>query len=250
MALMGLLVGFLVGLTGVGAAALITPVLMFMGIHPTVAVGTDLVYNSVTKLFGAAQHFRQKTIHFGLVKYLSYGSIPSAVLAILLLHLFPALSHDKDSIIKHVLGVALILVSLATFVRTFFDKKLKNNAFQQRPLEDKKLLAVGIGVVVGFLVGLTSVGSGALFSVALLYLFPLSASQVVGTDIAQAFLLTTVSGAINVGLGHVNYLLAGNLLIGSVPGVIVGSYLSTKVPARPLRAVIAAVMLVSGAKLI
>ncbi len=243
---MGLLVGFLVGLTGVGAAALLTPVLLLFGIHPNVAVGTDLVYNAVTKFFGAIQHYRQKTIHFGLVKYLSLGSIPGTILAVLLVHFIPVISHSEDFIIKHVLGVVLIVVAVATLVRTFWDKRLRGSKFQMKPLAEKKGLTIFIGTVVGFIVGLTSVGSGALFTLALLYIYPLKSVQVVGTDIAQAFLLTTVAGILNIGLGNVNYLLAGNLLLGSIPGVTIGGYLSAKIPIRPLRAMIAVVILISG----
>lgn len=247
---MGLLVGFLVGLTGVGAASLLTPLLVMLGVHPSIAVGTDLVYNSVTKFFGVIQHWRQKTIQFKLVKYLAYGSVPSAATAIVLLHLFRSYYHSEEMIIKHALGYILIVVAVATLIRVLFDKKLRPNRWQMKPLEEKRGLTIGIGVVFGFAVGLTSIGSGSLFAVALLYLFRQTASELVGTDIAHAFLLATAAGVMNMGFGNVNYALVGNLLLGSVPGVLLGSTLSAKVPSKPLRAVLSVVILISGLKLV
>jgi uncharacterized protein len=247
--LMGLLVGFLVGLTGVGAASLLTPFLVLVGIHPTIAVGTDLVYNSITKLFGVAQHWRQKTINWKLVRHLAYGSLPGAAVAVLALHFFGNIQ-DEESIVKHALGIILILASIGTLIRVIFDKKLKNNRWQEKSLEEKRVLTISIGVLFGIVVGLTSIGTGSLFALAMLYLYRLSGAELVGTDIAHAFLLATVAGAFNAGFGHVNYLLVGNLLIGSIPGVLVGSTLSAKVPSKPLRAVMSVLILVSGLKLI
>ncbi|MDB5084200.1 MAG: sulfite exporter TauE/SafE family protein [Bacilli bacterium] len=249
-AVMGLIVGCLVGLTGVGGAALLTPVLILMGIHPSIAVGTDLTYNSITKLFGAAQHWRQKTINFKLVKYLAIGSIPSSALAIGILHFSNVLNQNREVIIKHTLGYILVFVSVSIIGRIFFDKKLRANNWQDRPIQDKRLLTILIGVVFGLIVGLTSLGSGSLFAVAMLYLYRLTASELVGTDIAHAFLLVTVSSLLQASFGNVNYTLVGNLLIGSIPGVLVGSSLSAKIPANPLRTVIAVVIMISGIKLI
>lgn len=249
-AIMGLLVGFLVGLTGVGGAALLTPVLIMAGINPSIAVGTDLVYNSVTKLFGVVQHWKQKTINFKLVKYLAIGSIPSAVVAIGILQFFESTFHNQEQIIKHALGYVLILVAISILIKTFFEKKLKPNRWQTKSLEEKRGLTILIGVVFGFIVGLTSIGSGSLFALAMLFLFKLKASELVGTDIAHAFLLVTVAGLLHANAGSVDYLLVGNLLVGSIPGVLVGSTLSAKVPTRPLRFVISTIILISGTKLI
>lgn len=248
-ALMGLLVGVLVGLTGVGGAALLTPILVLLGINPSVAVATDLFYNSITKLFGSIQHVRQKTIQTKMVKYLAIGSVPSAVAAITLLHFYEPLYKHQESIIKHALGIVLIVVALATIAKQFFDK-IGANRWQDKPIDDKKTLLIVIGAVLGFIVGLTSIGSGSLFALAMIYLFRMSASELVGTDIAHAFLLVTAAAAINAMFGNIDYMLAGNLLLGSVPGVIVGSSLSARVPSKPLRVLVAAVILVSGIKLI
>ncbi|TWE01150.1 hypothetical protein FB550_106207 [Neobacillus bataviensis] len=249
-ALMGLLVGFLVGLTGVGGAALLTPVLILIGVNPSIAVGTDLVYNSITKLFGVFGHWRQKTVNLQMVKYLAIGSIPSAAIAIGALHFFEASYHNQEQIIRNALGYVLIFVSLAIIFKTFFEKRLRPNRIQAKPLSEKKGLTILIGCIFGFIVGLTSLGSGSLFAVAMIYLYKMKTSEMVGTDITHAFFLVTVAGLLHIGFGTVNYMLVGNLLMGSIPGVLVGSTISAKVPTRPLRAVVAVLIFVSGIKLI
>lgn len=246
MILMGLLVGFLVGLTGVGGAALLTPVLVLLGISPSIAVGTDLAYNSITKFFGSLQHWRQKTINFKLAKYLAIGSIPSAICAVGILHFFDSFFNNQDELIKHALGYVLILVALSTLIRTFMKERYQLNRFQQKSLEEKKTLTITIGVVLGFIVGLTSIGSGSLFALAMLLLYKLAPSELVGTDIAHAFLLVTVAGLLHAGIGHVDYMLMFNLLVGSIPGVTMGSLLSSKFPAKPLRTILAIMILLSG----
>lgn len=248
--IMGLLVGFLVGLTGVGGAALLTPVLVLIGINPAIAVGTDLVYNSITKLFGSIQHWKQKTINMRLVKYLAIGSVPSAICAVGLLHLFDSFFNNQEEIIKHALGYVLILVALTTLVKTFMKDKFESNYIQRKPLEEKRTLTIAIGAVLGFIVGLTSIGSGSLFALAMLYLYKMRPSELVGTDIAHAFLLVTAAGIMHAGIGNVDYALMINLLLGSIPGVILGSSLSSKFPAKPLRAVMSVIILMSGLKLI
>jgi uncharacterized membrane protein YfcA len=247
---MGLLVGFLVGLTGVGAASLLTPVLVLIGIHPTVAVGTDLVYNSVTKLFGTLQHWRQKTIDVRIVKYLALGSVPSAVVAVGLLHLLPLQAEQQEQVVKHALGFVLILVAIATLVRLFLDKRIRPNRWQLKPLEEKRGLTIAVGAVFGFIVGLTSIGSGSLFAIALLYLFRLSGAELVGTDIAHALILASAAGILHAGFGNVDYLLTLQLLAGSIPGVLLGSRLSARVPSKPLRTIMSVLILVSGLKLV
>jgi uncharacterized membrane protein YfcA len=249
-ALMGLLVGFLVGMTGVGGAALLTPVLILIGVNPSIAVGTDLVYNSITKLFGVVQHWRQKTVNVQMVKYLALGSIPSAVIAIATLHFFEASYHNQEQIIRHALGYVLVFVSIAIIIKTFMEKRLRPNRWQTKPLSEKRGLTIVIGCVFGFIVGLTSLGSGSLFAVAMIYLYKMKTSEMVGTDITHAFLLVTVAGMLHIGYGNVNYMLVGNLLVGSIPGVLIGSTISAKVPTRPLRAVVAVLIFVSGLKLI
>lgn len=247
---MGVLVGFLVGLTGVGGASLLTPILVLIGVNPSIAVGTDLLYNSITKLFGTVQHFRQRTIDFKLAGYLAAGSIPGVTAAVVMLQTFEAFYHNQETLMKHALGYVLILVSIATLVKVFYGQKMKENRWQQLPIERKKGLTIAIGAALGFIVGLTSIGSGSLYAIAMMYFFTLSASRLVGTDIAHAFLLATVGGLLHAGFGNVDYGLVLNLIVGSVPGVLLGSALSAKAPTSVLRTLIASLVLLSGLKLI
>ncbi|WP_438446630.1 sulfite exporter TauE/SafE family protein [Gorillibacterium sp. sgz5001074] len=249
--LLGLLVGLLVGLTGVGGAALLTPLLVLIGINPSIAVGTDLFYNSITKLFGTVQHWRQRTVNKTLVRYLAYGSIPGAISAVLILKAFDSVFHSSESFTKHALGVVLIIASVATLVKPLLKlKEKKSGEVEEHVVADKKILTVTVGFVLGFIVGLTSIGSGSLFALAMLYLFRLKTSEIVGTDIAHAFLLVTVAGIMHASFGNVDFALAGRLLIGSVPGVLIGSVLSAKLPPTPLRTAMAGIILISGLKLI
>ncbi|WP_235929918.1 sulfite exporter TauE/SafE family protein [Chengkuizengella marina] len=250
MTILGLVVGFLVGLTGVGGAALLTPIMIMLGVPATIAVGTDLFYNAITKMFGAIQHFRQKTINLKLVKFFAIGSIPGAITAIGVLQLFENFFQNQESIIRTALGVMLIIIALATIFRQIFDKKWRENRWQKKPLEEKKMLTIAIGFILGFVVGLTSIGSGSLFALALIYLYRLKGSEIVGTDIAHALLLVSVAGFLHAGLGNVDYLLTLNLLLGSIPGVLIGSTLSAKVPTKPLRTILATIILLSGIKMI
>jgi uncharacterized protein len=246
---MGALVGLLVGLTGVGGAALLTPLLVFLGIQPTVAVATDLFYNSITKLFGSIQHVRQKTVNLTLVKHLAMGSVPSALFAIILLRCYPPLQGYQDAIITHSLGVVLIVVAILSLAKVWITPN-RTNSIQDRSLADKKRLSILIGILLGFIVGLTSIGSGSLFALAMMFFYRLKAAELVGTDIVHAFLLVSAAGLMHAGFGNIDYRLALNLLAGSIPGVLIGSTLSAKVPAKPLRTVMAAIILISGIKLV
>src|SRR5690606_20418279 len=191
-----------------------------------------------------------KTVNIAVVRYLAYGSIPGAIIAIGLLRAFDAFFDNQDALIKHALGFMLILVAITTICKQFTAKETASNRWQLKPIEDKKIATMLVGLVLGFMVGLTSIGSGSMFAIALLYLFRMPASEVVGTDIAHAFLLVTVAGLLHAGLGNVNYMLALNLRLGSIPGVLIGSTLSARVPSRPLRTIVAALIFVSGLKLI
>ncbi|WP_342433769.1 sulfite exporter TauE/SafE family protein [Neobacillus sp. FSL H8-0543] len=248
--ILGVFVGFLVGLTGVGGASLLTPLLMLIGISPVIAIGTDLFYNSITKLFGTIQHWRQKTINGRLVLYFSFGSIPGAVIAIVLLKVFDFYFENLELIIKHSIGYVLIFVSAAMVFQNFFSNHLETGQVAKNPVEGKKVLTILIGFFLGFIVGLTSIGSGSLFALAMLYIYRVKTSKVVGTDIAHAFGLVTVAGLLHAGLGNVNFPLVINLLVGSIPGVILGSNLSAKVPAKPLRFILAVILFISGIKII
>ncbi len=247
----GLLVGFLVGLTGVGGAALLTPILLLLGIQPAIAVGTDLVYNSITKIFGTWQHWRQKTVHFPIVLYLAIGSIPSGIIAVNLMNWVHQHVQGADLILKKILGFVLILIPLAILAKSWLSRKSPSwNKWQSMSTREKRTPLIIIGAFLGFLVGLTSIGSGSLFAIALMYFFQLSGKEVVGTDIAHAFLLTTAAGLAHMSFGTVHLATVFWLLLGSVPGVLLGSRLSCKVPTVFLRYAISVLIIISGIKII
>jgi uncharacterized membrane protein YfcA len=247
----GLLVGVLVGLTGVGGAALLTPLLILLGIQPTIAVGTDLVYNAITKIFGAVQHWRQRTVHMPIALWFAAGSVPSAVMAVHLMQWIDHLYGNADVLVKKVLGFALILIPIAMIIKTLRDRKdPRPNRWQQMDLHQKRKLTLSIGAILGFIVGLTSIGSGSLFALALMYFYKLSGKEVVGTDIAHAFLLVTAAGLAHISFGTVDYRVVLQLLCGSIPGVFVGSILALRVPTAILRFIVSTIILISGIKLI
>jgi len=247
----GLFVGFLVGLTGVGGAALLTPILILIGVQPTIAVGTDLVYNSITKIFGTLQHWRQKTVQVKIALYFAIGSVPSAIVAVNLIQWINHLYGGGDLLVKKVLGFALILIPVAMILKNVQSKKNPSpNRWQLLDIKEKKKLTIGIGAVLGFIVGLTSVGSGSLFALALMYYYSLSGKEIVGTDIAHAFILVTAAGLAHMSYGTVDYPTVFNLLTGSIPGVYFGSVLATRVPTVYLRYVITMIILISGIKMI
>ncbi|PUA39885.1 sulfite exporter TauE/SafE family protein [Paenibacillus elgii] len=248
-AIMGLLVGGLVGITGVGGAALLTPILMFLGISPSIAVGSDLMYNSITKFFGAIQHSRQKTVRWDIVRQLALGSIPGAITAVIILRFCQPVFHDQEKFMKVSLGYVLIFTACLTLYQALFHGKV-------RVLEDKidaktkVSVTIILGFVLGLIVGLTSVGSGSLFAIAMLFMYRILPSQLVGTDIVHAFFLVTISALLHAGIGKVDFLLVLNLIIGSVPGVVVGSKVSTLIPTKALKIVITLIILISGFKLL
>jgi len=249
--IVGLLVGFLVGLTGVGGAALLTPILIMLGIQPTIAVGTDLVYNSITKIFGTLQHWRQKTVHVKIAGYFAIGSIPSAVVAVNLIQWIHHYYGNADLIVKKLLGFALILIPVAVACKSLIRRKgTPTVQWTDDRLQKKRKGIIIIGAVLGFIVGLTSIGSGSLFALALMHYLRMNGKEVVGTDIAHAFLLTSAAGLAHMSFGTVNLTIVAQLLLGSIPGVIAGSILSTKIPTLFLRYAISVLIVVTGLKLL
>ena len=225
----GFIVGFLVGLTGVGGGSLMTPILMiFFHIKPALAVGTDLLYASVTKSVGIFAHGKLGNIDWRVVKLLAAGSVPASFATILFLRSIDVDSNEAISTIKFSLGVALIITSVAVLLRT----KLMSLLSKDSLIPEKYVASstVTLGIVLGGLVTLTSVGAGALGVTALIVLYPhKKITTIVGTDIAHAVPLTLVAGLGHASLGTVDYNLLGTLLIGSIPGIYIGSHLSAKV---------------------
>ena len=246
----GLLVGFLVGLTGVGGGSLMTPVLVLLfGVSPATAVGTDLLFASTTKLVGTLVHGARATVDWAIVRRLAAGSVPAAVVALIALSRMGHPPASANHTILTSLGVMLILTAFATL----FQKQLVrlSTRADHQPARNTQIPTVLLGIVLGTAVTLSSVGAGAMGVTVLLLIYPsLRISGIVGTDIAHAVPLTLIAGLGHWVIGDVNPALLVNLLIGSLPGVVLGSLLSTRSPDHALRPVLALVLLISGYKLL
>lgn len=252
-ALAGLSVGFIVGMTGVGGGSLMTPVLLYFGISPSTAVGTDLLYAAITKCSGVYVHQKKGNIDWRITSLLALGSLPAAALTLVVMHYAGFDSKNVNSTIKITLGITLILTALAIVLKQqLLDWSHRNDAiFTRMTLEQREVAAVITGVVLGIMVTITSIGAGALGTVALFLIYPiLPVSRLVGTEIAHAVPLTLLAGLGHAGLGNVNWDLLVNLLIGSLPGIYVGSHLPAAVPEKVLRPVLATIMVLVGAKLV
>jgi hypothetical protein len=244
----GFFVGLLIGLTGMGGGALMTPFLIIvLGTRPLVAVGTDLVYGAVTKIAGAYLHWRQGTVDVKLALRLAKASVPGGLAAVLALRLFPDAA-EADLAVRRVLGVALICVAVLLVARLRGSLPLPMPERWRVRLQGSGTYAVG--GTVGALVGFTSVGSGSLLVPFLVSVFPLSAAQVVGTDVFHAAILITATAAGHAQGGAVDWPLAGSLLIGSVPGVTLGSWMAPHLPSRALRAGLAGLLFLTGLNLL
>ncbi len=250
----GFLVGLIVGVTGVGGGSLMTPLLvLFFGISPAKAVGTDLLYAAITKSLGGWVHSRNGTVDWKIVGLLSLGSLPAALLTIAL---FKYLGLDEQSLkglVTGVLSVALILTAVALLLKEQIQKLAQRKDGTVYELHHRYLPAATIttGAVVGVLVTISSIGAGVLGTVALLFLYPrLTTVKVVGTDIAHAVPLTAVAGMGHVALGTVDFVLLGSLLLGSLPGIYIGSHLAPKVPEKILRPILATMLLIIGTRLV
>lgn len=251
----GFLVGLLVGVTGVGGGSLMTPLLVFLfGFKPVVAVGTDLLFAAITKTGGVfVHHGNHKSVEWRIVGLLAAGSLPASVATLFVLNHFARIGQEITHVITFSLGIALILTALALIFRTQLQKAGKSSE-EHVPGRFHHLQApatVVIGLVLGSLVTLSSVGAGALGTVALLFLYPrLSTLKVVGTDLAHAIPLTAVAGFGHWQLGHVDFTLLGSLLVGSLPGIWIGSHFSAKIPEKVLRPVLAGVLMLIGFKFV
>jgi uncharacterized protein len=250
-ALSGFFVGLLVGQTGVGGGSLMTPLLVLLfGIHPATAVGTDLLYASATKTVGTLVHGINHTVDWRIVRRLSSGSVPSTVLTLLVISHFDTGSASGGKAISFVLGIMLLLTALSLVFRLRF-LKLMEPLFARIGPRQATQLTVLTGVNLGILVTLSSVGAGALGVTALLLLYPrVPMKVIVGSDIAHAVPLTLVAGLGHWWLGSVDWGLLTSLLSGSIPGIILGSYIATRVSDSVLRPILAAVLCVVGGRLV
>ena len=250
LSLAGLLIGVLVGMTGMGGGSLMTPMLVFFfGFKPTVAIGTDILHGAIFKSFGAARHRQLGTVHARLTLWMLLGSAPFSLVGVglstWLHHRYGDGFEDAAAII---LGVALIAGGLGFAVKTFLTGRAKSDAPFVLATSDRRI-AFFLGVAGGFIVGLTSVGSGTFFGLVMLLVFPLTASKVVGTDIFHAAALLWVAGAGHLVAGNVDLHATGWLLIGSIPGVLLGSQVSINLPERALRLGLATTLTLAGLKL-
>lgn len=257
--LSGFAVGFLVGITGVGGGSLMTPLLVFLfGFKPMVAVGTDLLFAAITKTGGVwVHHGTHKSVDWKVVALMATGSLPVSIATIYVIKHLIAVGKDTTGLITYALGIALILTACALLIRSFLLRKqvavVEDDVISIGRFNGNTQIAatVMVGAVLGALVTLSSVGAGALGTIAILLLYPrMSTLKVVGTDLAHAIPLTAVAGIGHWTLGHIDFTLLGSLLIGSLPGIWIGSHVSAKIPEKVLRPILALILLLIGFKFV
>jgi uncharacterized membrane protein YfcA len=248
----GFAVGILVGLTGVGGGSLMTPLLtLFFGVPPTVAVGTDLAFASITKVAGTFAHRFRGTVHWQIVKHLSFGALPAAIVAALALKYFGALDKEIGQIIRYSIAGSVLLTVVAIIFRGRMQAWI--SAHPEKQLQGTSLVAATIvaGTVLGTLVTISSIGAGAIGATLLVLLYPrLSPAEIAGTDIAYAVPLTAIAALGHWWLGSIHWELLGMLLIGSVPGITIGSLAARAVPDKFLRILLASTLTGVAAKLV
>jgi uncharacterized membrane protein YfcA len=247
----GFCVGMLVGMTGVGGGSLMTPLLILLfGIHPTTAVGTDLLFAASTKATGTAVHAAARTVDWMLVSLLAIGSVPATIATLILLSKFDLKGVVAQHVITVTLGGVLLITALFLIagrsIRTRYAHRL--NRLDPRTVG---LFTIALGLTMGVLVTITSVGAGAIGVTVLLLLHPkMPTGRVVGSDIAHAVPLTLLAGAGHWYLGSIDWPLLGNLLIGSLPGIIFGSYLATRARDAVVRVTLASILVIVGVRLL
>ena len=245
----GLGVGILVGMTGIGGGSLMTPMLILVfGVTPTTAIGSDLAYAAVTKTVGGYKHWQQKTVDLTLSSWMAIGSVPAAVFGVYVLTLLEDwLGKDFEDAVIWLLAGALFLTGIATLIRSFLKRMHERERDTIEPMERRhKVAAVLLGLSVGFVLGVTSAGSGALIAVGLILLFRLAPQRVVGTDVFHAAILLWAAGLAHLVAGNVDFGLVGTILLGSVPGVWLGSHWSVRVDPAVLRTTLAVVLIGAG----
>lgn len=253
--IIGFLVGFVVGMTGVGGGSLMTPILVLgFGIKPAIAVGTDLLYAAITKSGGVFVHHKHGNIQWPIVMLLSLGSVPASICSIFIIKHLDASGINYDNLIMSTLSVALILTALFLLTRNQlhkFSQKEKFAALKLLHRKYRKPVTIFAGVLIGVLVTLSSVGAGVIGAAFLFFLYPkFKAIKIVATDLAHAIPITTIAGLGHAHIGTVNYILLGSLLIGSLPGIYLGSHFGTFLPDKIMRPVLASMLLIIGIRLV
>jgi uncharacterized membrane protein YfcA len=248
----GLLIGVLVGLTGMGGGALLTPFLILLfGFKPTLAVGTDILHGAIFKTFGALRHRKLGTVHARLTFWMFIASAPFSLLGVELAeYLGDRYGDDVESTGAKVIGAALLLGALGLVAKTFVRRGVQPDDAPFLLSSRDRVIALLLGASGGFIVGLTSVGSGTFFALVMLLVFPLTAAKIVGTDIWHAAALLWVAGISHLLHGNVDLGAMGWLLLGSIPGILAGSQITVRLPDRALRIGLATTLAVSGVKLL
>jgi len=247
--LFGLGVGILVGMTGVGGGSLMTPLLILVfGVAPVTAIGTDLAYGAVTKTVGGWRHWRQGTVDLRVSAWLAAGSLPGALAGVWALgYLRDAFPHSFDTLVLSMVAAAVLLTGTLVLGRALLVRRAAERERTHAILGRwGKVAAVAFGLVIGFVLGVTSAGSGALIGLVLILVFRLTPHRVVGTDVFHAAVLLWVAGLAHFVSGNVDLVLAGTILLGSIPGVIVGTRLSVRLSAASLRPALGIVMIAAG----
>jgi uncharacterized membrane protein YfcA len=249
----GLGIGLLIGMTGMGGGSLMTPLLILIfGIQPVTAVGTDIFYGAVTKTAGAWRHLKHHTVHRAIVFWLAVGSVPMAILGVWIIEILQN-AYGEDTVNQVVLGAvgaALLVVGVATLIRALFLRDVIPERYAMHLYRRHIIAAVVTGATTGFVIGLTSAGSGTLIAIVLIAVFRLTPQRVVGTDVVHAAVLLWAAGGAHWVGGNVDLGLAANILLGSVPGVLIGSQLAVRVPTGFLRNALGLVMIFSAVTLI
>jgi uncharacterized membrane protein YfcA len=250
--LTGLLIGSIVGLTGMGGGSLMTPILVILfGFQPTYAVGTDIVHGAIFKSFGAVRHRRLGTVHARLTLWMFLGSGPMSLLGVWLATLIKHhYGGNAQTIESYAVGAALVAGGIGFLAKSFISRGVKPSDAPFLLMRRDRIIAVVIGAVFGFVVGLTSVGSGTFFGLVMVLVYPLTMAKIVGTDIFHAAALLWVAGIGHMVAGNVDYHATVWLLTGSIPGVLLSSRFTVKLPDLILRISLGTILVLSGLKLL
>jgi len=250
LSLTGLLIGLLVGMTGMGGGSLMTPILILVfDFNVVLAVGTDILHGAIFKTIGAARHRVLGNVHARLALWLALGSVPASVAGVYVVELLEArYGEEVNEIASRILGVALVLGGVGFFAKTFIHTRPVDDSPYRLTNRDR-ILAFVIGVTGGFVLGLTSVGSGTFFGLMLLLLFPLTAPKIVGTDLFHAAILLWAAGLAHLSADNVDLNATAWLALGSIPGILIGSQLTVRLPERAIRVSLATVLFLAGVRL-
>jgi uncharacterized protein len=243
-------IGAMVGMTGMGGGTLMTPLLILLfGVKPVTAIGTDIFYAAVTKTVGGWRHLKMGTVNLGLSFWLAAGSVPASVGGVWAISILQSRIGEErlDEVVYALLGGTLLMVGIITLARALILSDLIEERDDFEIKRRQKIAAVGIGATTGFIIGITSAGSGTVIAILLIAVFRLSPKKVVGTDVFHAAVLLWAAGIAHWVNGSVDFMLAGNILLGSLPGVVVGTHFATRAPTGFLRTALGVVLIASGA---